>query len=235
MAPKDYLLEGPLFVDNEGNGDVVDKSTILSKDMTSTSQERSVSWAPSTIAMNNPKLHEKTVQSTWYTKEDFDAFKKDCEKTIRLIRLAASGGKKLKAEKYCALGLEFKSDMIRANKRRQRRRQGLDIVLAEQYDQQIEGSNNPEFIADLYEDISALCHRDAHELAVELEREILESNQNDTEKKSLTSKEDGSGSGSKGFAQIFSSLPRRRSVDFGGVRSMVTLKNSTRCSTNSIN
>ena len=157
-----------------------------------------------------------SCDSTWYTKSEYQSFRKEGLLTMHVIEAATSSGQKeIKLEYFCELGLEHLMDRRRASERRERRQKAIDAVLAEQYEQYINGRCNPKSIAACYENVSGESSREARSLALQVESEVVERKTiiaEDQEKECETSRsEDHVVVGNNVMAHLRAVLPRARS------------------------
>ena len=76
-------------------------------------------------------------------------------------------------QEVCLDGIENLAFKERGERRRNRIANARLDVLSEQADQKLQGVSSPDFIAELYEDISAPCHREAHEKALRYHQEVM--------------------------------------------------------------
>ena len=100
----------------------------------------------------------------FYTKTDYIAFKKQCIMDVVMHE---------QEQEVCLDGIENLVFKERGERRRNRIANARLDVLSEQADQKLQGVSSPDFIAELYEDISAPCHREAHEKALRFHQEVM--------------------------------------------------------------
>ena len=138
-------------------------------------RQKSVAWAKSGEFMEIKHLNDmllEEVHAIWYNHTEFRGFKRDCHVTINIATAAFQAGKRLPSM-VCDRGLEYHIDETRRNLRRSRRQMAVEAVLAEQYDQELDGLYSPEFIAEVYRKVSLPAHFDAHKLALQYEKEMF--------------------------------------------------------------
>ena len=102
------------------------------------------------------------VSAIWYSKKEYKKFKKEIQFTLDLAR----EGKLMGQHRYSDRGLEHVIYRKVGTLRRLRRERSVDTVILEQRDQRREGTFSPEFIAELYQDVSAKSQLDAQKLAL---------------------------------------------------------------------
>lgn len=212
-----FSFKGPPFYSNSRYTMMTTTSSEMVENP-NTRRKKSVSWSthgtliPIDISDNDAEL-------VWYDHCDYIAFKKDCQMTMLMSRattetLRSKRGKSKSLDMYCELGLEFVIDSQRKMLRRRRREKAREVVLGEQYDQQLDGLCCPEFIADLYKDISIPSHNDAHQRGLEVEREIRATDRVSPEPVLKTE------STTNVMSQIFSVLPRGKLTKSKSARRM---------------
>jgi hypothetical protein len=124
--------------------------------------KKSVTWAKNCSA--KPVLHladmtHEEICVVWYSPSEFKSFKDDCRRTVK----AFTNG--MQNDEMCKRGLERRN-----NHHRTLKKVGVQIVLQEQDHQINEGSYCPEFIAELYADLTVLPLQDAHAIALQDEK-----------------------------------------------------------------
>jgi hypothetical protein len=145
--------------------------------MSSKPPKKSLSWAPSTCyllaTVNHVNDMSKDDRDTiWYEKNDYQAFKQDIHKTRELALLGRLNCDQT-ADLFCERGLEHVIKKKCGALHRERRRNGLEVVIGEQYDQKLEGISSPDFLAKLYADISASSRHDAHTRGLKDEEDVV--------------------------------------------------------------
>lgn len=106
---------------------------------------------------------EQEIESYWYTEEEFSRMKKDVRFESNLVENECLGQE---STRYCIRGLEnFTPDG--ANKRIKNKEECRAIVLEEQYLQHKEGSNDQEYIAEIYSKAVASARSEARALALQ--------------------------------------------------------------------
>lgn len=113
---------------------------------------RAVSFNPEVISqeilhVNNYSDDEWT--STWYTRKDFRAMKKECQMTVNLVERGILHGD---CDNYCITGLEFRIKNHTNSERRARKEKGIDAVLEEQAHQIHDGVTDAEALSASYVD-----------------------------------------------------------------------------------
>jgi hypothetical protein len=129
--------------------------------------KKSVTWAKNCSA--KPVLHladmtHEEICVVWYSPREFKSFKDDCRRTAKAFTIG------MQSDEMCERGLEPHICRVRNNLRRTLKKVGRELVLQEQEDQINEGSYCPEFIAELYSDLTALPIQDAHAIALQDEK-----------------------------------------------------------------
>ena len=104
----------------------------------------------------------------YYNKSDYIAFRKDCLMSVQMDQ------RKQGCSTVCLDGLENLLSRENAERRRQHITEARFDVLTEQEDQKLQGVSSPDFIAELYEDISIPCHQEAHEKALKYHEEMMQ-------------------------------------------------------------
>jgi hypothetical protein len=116
-------------------------------------------WAKKTIHCND--FSEEEIQSYWYCDEGFRRIKREVKFEANLLENQCI---EESSKKYCSRGLEYfthsGSKVRRINKSRAR-----SLVMEEQELQRDEGSNDPEYIAEVYAFVAADCKADARAFA----------------------------------------------------------------------
>jgi hypothetical protein len=151
-------------------------------DLASIEEENGTRIMPEESSMNTtvrwdsaaPTLHvfespsEKT-EDTWYLKEDLDNVKEQCE-GLRVL-----GNRGFVAGAYsCYWGLEHTICEELSQNRSIRKQEAVDVVIDEQENQREDGEYMPDYIAEIYRDISITSHWEAHEQALRYRQELKE-------------------------------------------------------------
>ena len=113
-------------------------------------------------------MKRKTLKRVWYTNEEYESFRDDC---LLVAKLQSTGDPAF--SQTCIRGLECIVDKDRENQRRSRRREAMQLVLEEQYQQQVDRIYNADWIADGYRSISRSCHYDAHRIGLQDYQEAI--------------------------------------------------------------
>jgi hypothetical protein len=127
--------------------------------------EKSVRFAPSITGRcieHIGDMSKEEISSIWYSGEEYRAIKAEWKYAVDLVK--KGGVSSLESSSFSTRGLERLLCPVYAALRRTRRQNAWNIVLDEQDDQNRRGHHySPEFIAELYQEISARCIRDAQE------------------------------------------------------------------------
>ena len=105
------------------------------------------------------EFSQQEIQDIWFSVEDFAQFKEDCKRTISMMK--ELGVSFQNTEVTCSRGLEHFIETRKSN-RKSRRANASRAVLAEQELQFKEGSYDPEYIAEVYQEISVTCQAEAY-------------------------------------------------------------------------
>jgi hypothetical protein len=121
-----------------------------------------------------PTLHvfESTSDKTedaWYLKEDLDDVKKQREISKGLRNRGFVAG-----AYACYWGLEHIICEELSQNRSTRKQEAVDVVIDEQENQREDGEYMPDYIAELYGDITRTSHWEAHEQALRYRQELQE-------------------------------------------------------------
>jgi hypothetical protein len=140
--------------------------------MTDATTIKSVSWSSKTsfcvLDNNINKANNDDAKYRWYNKNDLMRFREDYEIAKILART-----KGLSTVNYtCLWGLEHIICEERAAIRCNRKHEALEAVIEEQQAQREEDELSPEFIAELYQDITSQSQKEAHELALQYNGEL---------------------------------------------------------------
>lgn len=119
-------------------------------------------------------LTEGEVGLLWYTTEEYEQSRDTVMRIVRRMNKRVDAkDSRVKPVDVCTRGLEGLSK-ARGTTRRIRRLAALDAVLTEQSFQREEGQSNPEFLRQLYLQISAPCQADANLVALQDQKEAME-------------------------------------------------------------
>ena len=124
-----------------------------------------IQFAQQTTVCPITPILAKERRGIYYSKSDYVAFKRDMILTAQQEQQGCGY--------VCLDGLENLVSKENAERRRQRIANARFDVLTEQADQRLQGVSSPDFIAELYEDISAPCHQEAHEKALRYYEETM--------------------------------------------------------------
>ena len=163
----------------------------------SSSVKKSVHFAPTAKAMLIPhvdELCEDEINAVWYSRKEYKNFKKDCQRTASLAKQATLVGSETIRSSICDRGLECMVNRERSNLRSNRRNYIWDAILDEQFQQQKDGTHNPQALADLYRTVSAQAQCDAHQVGLGDQQTVLAENQEGCTSIALTNKQPSSGS-----------------------------------------
>jgi hypothetical protein len=141
--------------------------------MTLKNNIRSVSFAACVDVFEIPHindLEEQDIQAIWWSKEDFRCFKAEIRKTLN--SMIEFGWLFQETEDSCSRGLENCISQ-RLSIRNSRRASAARAILFEQRLQWDEGSHDPEYIADVYTEISKNCQNDAHARALQDHEQVI--------------------------------------------------------------
>lgn len=100
------------------------------------------------------ELSSEEYRSMWITAEDFMACKREYVAIVRLMMRTMDDFPE--SDECCSRGLEFKTK-DGARKRKQTKQRAARAVLEEQEIQREEGVYDPEFLSDVYREISGPC------------------------------------------------------------------------------
>jgi hypothetical protein len=134
---------------------------------------RSVSFAACVDVVEIPHindLEEQDIQAIWWNKEDFRFFKAEIRKTLN--SMIEFGWLFEETDDSCSRGLENGISQ-RLSIRNSRRASAVRAILFEQRLQWDEGSYDPEYIADVYNEISKTCQNDAHARALQDHEQVI--------------------------------------------------------------
>jgi hypothetical protein len=151
--------------------------------MTDATTTKSVRWSSKTsFCVFDTDIHKTNnnddANYIWYNKMDLMRFREDCEMAkIVFARTKPQGlsSSTCVGNDTCgrwSWGLEHILCKDQAAIRCNRKREALDAVIEEQQAQREEDEFSPDFIAELYQDITSHSQRDAHELALHYHDEL---------------------------------------------------------------
>jgi hypothetical protein len=127
-----------------------------------------LSFSPNARIRFFREREQSSRSTTWYQQHDYDAFKKDCQKTAEIAQDLQCLRKLPYARMYISRrGIEHYVDEERLALRRERRLAAWEIVLDEQMDQNKSGDYQPQHIAKAYQEVSVRCQIEAHEKALQ--------------------------------------------------------------------
>lgn len=149
--------------DNTSNRSV-ELTTQSSKNDTS----RSVRWSSSAQTTHIFESNAENPKATWYLKADLANFREQCKITRILAR------KGFKGSFSSIWGLEHTIDDELSRDRSIRKQESIDTVIEEQQGQREDGQYLPDFIAEIYQDISSLSQTEAHQQALRYTKELKE-------------------------------------------------------------
>ena len=125
-----------------------------------TTYSKSVTWAAELNQYRDcPRNYDSVDSDIWYKKNDYTAFKKECEATCRLAKegLLTPDLK----NNLCERGLEHRFNLDRLEKRLMLKCDSRFAVFVEQLDQQEEDVYYPDRLREAYEELSAVALKDA--------------------------------------------------------------------------
>ena len=134
-------------------------------------RKRSVAFALSDRVYAIPHINdldEDEIHNAWWGRDDYACFKGSCRATVH--RMNELGVFFEENDDNCIRGLEH-FEIARHQTRKMRRAAAAKLVLQEQELQHYEGCNDPEFISEMYAEISVQCQREAHLRGLQDERE----------------------------------------------------------------
>ena len=144
-----------------------------------TQAKKSIQWAENVAIHHIEHVLDMTPEAfrkVYYTRKEYTGFKNDCVQTAHAI-VANNNNKENSTtsndDSLCGRGLEKLINKKFKQRRRERIEGARSTVLDEQRDQKAEGVCSPEFLAELYEDVSAPAHQEAHERAMKDHEDIL--------------------------------------------------------------
>jgi hypothetical protein len=130
--------------------------------------QKKVTFSPRTRIRRIEKTEQSSGSNTWYQRRDYKAFEVDCEKTAEIARDLERSRNSTYARTYISTrGLEVYIDEKRAELRRERILASWDIVLDEQTYQYESGYDQPQHIAEAYQEVSVRCQKEAHVKALQ--------------------------------------------------------------------
>jgi hypothetical protein len=122
------------------------------------------------------------IKSVWYTQAEYDQTREDCFNIVRRMNRAEANTSgpdhpssylKARVAAWSTRGLESLGK-AKGNIRRVRRLVATKAVLSEQHFQREEGSDDPDFISHLYQQISAPCQIEAHSIGLQDQNEAIQ-------------------------------------------------------------
>jgi uncharacterized protein with WD repeat len=150
--------------------------------MTDATTTKLVRWSSKTsFCVLDTKIHKANNDDAsyiWYNKSDLMRFREDCEMAKIVFARTKQGLSSSSTVvndtcgRWSAWGLEHILCKERADIRCNRKREASDAVIEEQQAQREEDEFSPEFIAELYQDVTSHSQRDAHELALRYHDEL---------------------------------------------------------------
>ena len=164
MAPNAVSMLEPMSILDDDSS-LSSCITVIKTKTTGRKKNKSVSFSPKCKGMfvtHIKDMSEEEINSIWYTKTECKQFKKEIHTTLEMAR----EGKLKGQEQFCDRGLEHVIYRKVGTLRSQRRRKAIETVLLEQFEQKREGHCSPDFIAELYEDVTAQSQINAHEMAL---------------------------------------------------------------------
>lgn len=142
--------------------------------------KKSVSFASKKTGIriqHHKDMTKEQKSAIWYDVGEFSVFKKECRETILIYQKLVEGGFPVSSttrSRHEERGLEHVIYKSARFNRYDRRRQALELVLAEQNEQIENGVCDQESISALYNEISASCQEEAHLRAVRDEEAAFE-------------------------------------------------------------
>jgi hypothetical protein len=132
--------------------------------------QKKVTFSPKAGMRFIKETAQSSGDNTWYQPRHYNAFMVDCQKTAETVARDLKGLRNLTyARKYffSTRGLEHYVDQERGALRRDRRLAAWDLVLDEQTYQYESGYNQPQLIAEAYQEVSVRSQIEAHITALE--------------------------------------------------------------------
>jgi hypothetical protein len=143
------------------------------KSTTTNKKPKTVDFVPSCAVYEVPHINDmpmEDVRAIWWSTSDFSEFKHNISETVALM--TAQGVAAVETNDSTARGLENYIPQ-RREKRTRRREQAYKTVLLEQQLQWQEGSCDPEYIAEIYAEISVRSHKEANSQALRDQAEVM--------------------------------------------------------------
>lgn len=134
-----------------------------------TDEAKCVRWASTPCTLHVFEPLSDNPKETWYLRKDLATFREQCEITRILAR------KGFGASNFTSCwGLEHTICEELSQNRSNRKQEALDTVIEEQQGQREDGVFMPEFIADIYQDITKLSQMEAHQQALRYSEELTQ-------------------------------------------------------------
>ena len=134
------------------------------------------------------EFSEDEVKAAWYSREEYEMLKKDCQRTAKLVKQATLVGCQAITPSICGRGLECIVDRNRSNLRSNRRVTAWDMILDEQYKQRKDYTCDSQAIADLYRTVSEQAQSDAYQVGLKDQQAVLSDSQERGDKSSGVNK-----------------------------------------------
>lgn len=133
----------------------------------------SVRWDSTPPALYVIRSGSERTEDMWYQKEDLESFMEQCE----VSRVSAN---KLFPAGECVSfwGLEHTICEKLQQNRSNRKREAFDVVMDEQENQREDGECLPDYIAEIYKDITRISQLEAHEQALRYRKELNQEAEN---------------------------------------------------------
>jgi len=124
------------------------------------------------LVPNVKDLDDHVTDNLWWRGDDFESFREECRYTMKAM-LATDDGRAQEAENnYTLCGLEsFLKG--KSNERRRRRSAAFKAVLREQRAQWDEGTDDPDFISQVYREFAIPSLAEANEIALQHQGDVF--------------------------------------------------------------
>ena len=144
------------------------EEAIIKREKAAIDESKSVRWASTPCTLHVFEQLTDNPKETWYLKKDLATFREQCEITRILARKGFGASSKFTS----CWGLEHTICEELSQNRSNRKQEALDTVIEEQQGQREDGVFMPDFIADIYQDITKLSQMEAHQLALRYSEEL---------------------------------------------------------------
>ena len=145
---------------------------------TNAKPKKNVSFVSSCSVYRVPHIADmptEVIRSIWWSADDFGEFKRDIGDSLALLEASSQEGQSssvLETKDSTARGLEHHTPQY-LEKRRRRRESAYAAVLVEQEMQWQEGSYDPDYIAEVYSEISSKSQAEAGTQGLKDQKEVL--------------------------------------------------------------